>query len=105
MDTGLSVSIAGPLDLIRSMASQMNLNIDCIQIDLGTLGNKNFDSTAEGIMSLCGHMRVSENLIKEMIIKVKSNEIDPENAAKEIGKVCLCGCFNTQAASKFLSQG
>jgi hypothetical protein len=105
MDTGLSLSLTGPLDLIRSMASQMNLNIDSIQIDLGTLGKKDFDSATEGIMSLCGHMRVAENLIKEMITKVKSNQIDPEDAAKEIGKVCLCGCFNTQAASTYLRQG
>ena len=102
MDTGLSVSLAGPLDFIRSMASQMNLNIDSIQIDLGTLGNKNFDSTTEGIMSLCGHMRVSENLIKEMREKVQTGEMDPETAARKIGKVCLCGCFNPHAAGKLL---
>ena len=33
----------------------------------------------------------------------KSGEIDPETAARTIGKVCLCGCFNTHAAAKLLS--
>lgn len=103
MDTGLSVSLTGPLDSIRSMASEMDLNINSIQLDLGTLGKKNFDSSAEGILSLCGHMRVSENLIREMRAKVKTGEIDPETAAREIGKVCRCGCFNTHAAGKLLT--
>jgi hypothetical protein len=85
------------------MASEIGLNIDSVQIDLGTLGKKNFDSTTAGILSLCGHMRVSENLVKEMRAKVKSGDIDPETAARKIGKVCRCGCFNTHAASKLLS--
>jgi hypothetical protein len=104
MDTGLSVSLAGPLETIRSMAAEMGLRIDSVQIDLGTIGKKNFDAATEGILSLCGHMRVSENLIKEMREKVQSGEIDPETAARKIGKVCLCGCFNPHAAGKLLSQ-
>jgi len=102
--SGLSVTLTGPLDRIRSMAAEMGLNIDSIQLDLGTLGKKDFDPITEGILSLCGHMRVSENMIKEMRKKVKSGEIEPETAAREIGKVCLCGCFNPHAADKLLSR-
>jgi hypothetical protein len=103
MDTGLSVTLTGPLDRIRAMASEMGLNIQSVQLDLGTIGKKGFDPGTEGILSLCGHMRVSENLIKEMKAKVKSGKIDPDTAARTIGKVCLCGCFNTHAAAKLLS--
>ena len=103
MDTGLSVSLTGPLDRIRGMADEMGLRIDSFQIDLGTIGNTHFDDATEGILSLCGHMRVSENLIKEMREKVQAGEVDPETAAREIGKVCLCGCFNPNAAGKFLT--
>lgn len=104
MDTGLSVSLTGPLDKIRSMASELNLNIDSIQIGLGTFGRNDIDTAVEGILSLCGHMRVSENLIKEMRARVQAGEIDPEAAARTIGSVCLCGCFNTRAAAEFLGQ-
>ena len=103
MDTGLSVTLTGPLDRIRAMASEMGLNIQSIQIDLGTIGKKSFDPDTEGILSLCGHMRVSENLIKEMRAKVKSGEIDAQTAANTIGKVCLCGCFNPHVAATLLS--
>jgi len=103
MDSGLSATLAGPLDTIRSMAAEMGLKINSLQIDLGTIGKKSFDTATEGILSLCGHMRVSENLIREMRAKVKAGEIDAESAAREIGKVCLCGCFNTHAAGKLLS--
>lgn len=104
MDTGLSVCLAGPLETIRSMAAELGLKIDSIQLDLGTIGKKNFDVATEGILSMCGHMRVSENLIKEMRAKVKAGEIDAETAARKIGRVCLCGCFNTHAAGKLLKQ-
>jgi len=104
MDTGLSVSLTGPLGRIRSMAAEMGLRIDSIQIDLGTIGPKKFDPATEGVLSLCGHMRVSENLIKEMRKKVLSGEVEPETAARKIGRVCLCGCFNPHAAAKLLSQ-
>jgi hypothetical protein len=102
MDTGLSVTLTGPLDRIRKMAVEMELRIDSIQIDLGTIGKTHFDGATENILSLCGHMRVSENLIKEMREKVKAVEMDPETAARKIGKVCLCGCFNPHAAGKLL---
>ena len=104
MDTGLSVSLTGPLGRIRSMAAELGLRIDSIQLDLGTLGKTNFDTATEGVLSLCGHMRVSENLIKEMREKVRAGEIEPEAAARKIGRVCLCGCFNPHAAAKLLSQ-
>ena len=104
MDTGLSATLVGPLDTIRSMAAEMGLRIDSAQIDLGTIGKKNFDVATEGILSLCGHMRVSENLIQEMRRQVKTGEIDSETAARKIGRVCLCGCFNTHAAGKLLSR-
>lgn len=103
MDTGLSVTLTGPLDRIRTMASELGLNIQSIQIDLGTIGKKGFDPGAEGILSLCGHMRLSENLIRKMKARVKSGETDADTAAREIGKVCLCGCFNTHVAAKLLS--
>jgi hypothetical protein len=102
MDAGLSVSLTGPLDSIRGMADELDLRIDSIQIDLGTIGKTPFDGAAEGIISLCGHMRVSENLIREMREKVQAGETDPETAAREIGKVCLCGCYNPHAAGKLL---
>ena len=102
MDTGLSVTLTGPLGRIRSMAADLDLNINSIQIDLGTIGKMNLDTATEGILSLCGHMRVSESLVEEMKEKVKSGEIDPETASQEIGKVCLCGCFNPHAAAKLL---
>jgi len=104
MDTGLSVSLTGPLGRIRSMAAELGLRIVSIQLDLGTLGKTNFDTATEGVLSLCGHMRVSENLIKEMREKVRAGEIEPEAAARKIGRVCLCGCFNPHAAAKLLSQ-
>jgi len=103
MDAGLSVSLTGPLDSIRAMADKMDLRIDSIQINLGTIGKTPFDDATEGILSLCGHMRVSENLIREMREKVKAGEWDPEAAAREIGKVCLCGCFNPHAAGNLLT--
>ncbi|MDF1591381.1 MAG: hypothetical protein P1P89_07710 [Desulfobacterales bacterium] len=103
MNTGLSVSLTGPLDRIRGMAAEMGLRIDSFQIDLGTIGDAHLDDATEGILSLCGHMRVSENLIKEMRKKVKACKVELETASREIGKVCLCGCFNPHAAGKLLT--
>ncbi|MEW6672951.1 MAG: hypothetical protein AB1427_14695 [Thermodesulfobacteriota bacterium] len=102
MDAGLSVTLTGPFERIRTLAEEMGLGIDSVQIDLGTIGKTPFDSVTEGILSLCGHMRVSKHLVREMRRKVQAGEVDPETAAREIGKVCLCGCFNPHAAGKLL---
>jgi len=104
MDLGLSVSLTGPLERIKTMAAENGLKIDSIQIDLGTIGESGLDSVTEGVLSLCGHMRVSRNLIAEMRSKVHSGEIEAEAAAREIGKLCLCGCFNPAAAVKLLKE-
>lgn len=104
MNTGLSVTLVGPLDRIRALASDQGLKIDSVQIGLGTFGSTPIDETRASLVSLCGHLRVSPNLIRDMTDKIEAGEIDPETAAVEIGKVCRCGCFNTAVASKILSK-
>ena len=104
MNTGLSVTIAGPLDRIRALAMDQGLKIDSVQIGLGTFGKAPMDEIQASLVTLCGHMRVSPSLIRHMVEKIKDGEIDPETAAGEIGKVCRCGCFNTAAAGNILSQ-
>ena len=102
MNTGLSVTIAGPLDRIRDLAMDQGLKIDSVQIGLGTFGTAPMDEIQASLVTLCGHMRVSPNLIRHMAEKIKNGEIDAETAADEIGKVCRCGCFNTAAAGHLL---
>ena len=103
MDAGLSVSLTGPLDSIRAMVDDLGLKIDSIQIDLGTIGNTRISGASEGIISMCGHMRVSKNLFMDMRQKVQAGEVQAEEAAREIGKACLCGCFNPHVAGKLLT--
>ncbi len=103
MDTGLSVTLAGPLDQIRHLAFELGLNTDSVQIGLGSFGKISLDEKAASIVTLCGHMRVSPQLVRHMMDKIKAGEIESDAAAREIGKVCRCGCFNTLAARRILS--
>lgn len=104
MDIGLSVTLAGPLDRIRQLTSDLGLKTDSVQIGLGCFGPVPLDEKTASIATLCGHMRVSPKLIHHMMDKIKAGEIESDAAAREIGRVCRCGCFNTVAASRILSE-
>lgn len=103
MDIGLSVTLSGPLNRIRRLASEFGFTPDSVQIGLGSIGSVPLDEETASIVTLCGHMRVSPRLVRHMAARVKAGEIDADKAAGQIGKVCRCGCFNTTAASKLLS--
>lgn len=103
LDTGLSVTLAGPLHRIRRMAAELGFIPDSVQIGLGPYGSIPIEEKTASIVTLCGHMRVSPRLVRHMKDRITAGEIDAEKAAEEIGKVCRCGCFNTKAVCKILS--
>jgi len=54
------------------------------------------------IITMCGHMMVSPNLVKEMIKEINEGKITHEEAAKELSKLCECGIFNPYRTEKLL---
>ncbi len=103
LDTGLSVSVAGPLEEIFHMAADLDMSPDSVLLDLGTFGAApETEEYVSEIVSLCGHMRISPLLVRDVADRVLSGEATREEAASRIGRICRCGCFNTVAAAGIL---
>jgi hypothetical protein len=102
MDIGLSVTLSGPLDRIRRLVSEFGFTPDSVQIGLGSFGSVPLEAETASIVTLCGHMRISPRLVRHMVDQIKAGKIGADKAAEEIGKVCRCGFFNANAASKIL---
>ena len=62
-----------------------------------------FNPDIASVVSLCGHMRVSPHLVRHLSGKIGEGKISAADAAKKIGRVCKCGCFNTEAAAARLA--
>jgi hypothetical protein len=52
------------------------------------------------MITMCGHSLISRNLVRDVIAKVKSGKLSPEDAALVASKPCTCGIFNTSRCAK-----
>ena len=54
------------------------------------------------IMTMCGHSLIGANLVKDVMEKVRSGKLSPEEGAVVLAKPCTCGIFNvTRCAKRF----
>jgi|GEM_PF-2227899 len=103
-DTGFSVSVSVPWETANRLTEKEMFRIAGIQADLAPLQGSETD-WLERLLSLCGHLRLSRNNAKRLCRAIRQGNLLPEEAARALGRVCLCGCFNTTLAARLLAQG
>jgi hypothetical protein len=103
---GISVVVSGLIDEVVEIARECGLKPHTASLSLGIYGKteKLPEDDVLEMTTMCGHSLISKNLIRDVIEKVKSGELSPEDAALIASKPCTCGIFNTSRCAKKLRE-
>lgn len=117
---GISMVVSGLIDDVVQIAHECGLKPHTALLSLGVFGRTeklpgkvttpalNGEGAPENevleMMTMCGHSLIAANLVKDVIEKVKSGRLSPEDAAVVIGKPCTCGIFNVTRCAKRLRE-
>jgi hypothetical protein len=99
---GISMVVSGLIDEVVKIARECGLKPHTALISLGIYGKTETlpeDDVLE-MVTMCGHSLIARNLIKDVVEKVKSGKLSPEDAALIASKPCTCGIFNTSRCAK-----
>ncbi len=105
-DLGMSVVVSGNYETVFSVLKEVGLAPHTVNMSLGVFGNKECLPAKETLSfaTMCGHGMVTCRRIEEATEKVRSKELDPEEAGKELASTCTCGVFNPVLAAKLLTK-
>lgn len=105
-DLGLSITVSGLIDNVFDMSRELGIKPHSINMALGVWGKIDFlpEEGVKEITTMCGHHMISSSLVKEAIKKVQNGKMTPEEATEKIGKLCVCGIFNTKRCRTLLEQ-
>ncbi len=105
-DYGLSVTISGLINRVQEMCQQLQIEPHSINLSLGFHGR--IDQVPEqnimNIVTMCGHGMISAELVRDLIDRVSSGGMSPDEAAGELARPCLCGIFNRERARDLIVQ-
>lgn len=104
-DYGLSVTVSGLVDSIRTMTDELSIEPHSINLSMGVYGRTDrlpVSSHVMEIVSMCGHGMISPQLVESLVSDIASGRLSPEDAAKSLAHPCICGIFNTQRAAHIL---
>ncbi len=105
-DLGLSITVSGLIDNIFEMSKELGIKPHSINMALGVWGRVDLlpDEKVREITTMCGHHMISSNLVTETIKRIKDGKLTPEKASEKLGKLCVCGIFNTKRCKNLLEQ-
>ena len=105
-DLGLSVTISGLFDQIWEACRSAGIAPHTVNHSLGFWGRteKLPSRRILEFTTMCGHEKVSSNLVWHLAEKVKNGSLSIEEAASEMGRPCLCNIFNEVRAAMLLQE-
>ena len=105
-DLGISINVSGLLDGVQECCHGNGIERHSVEHSLGFWGSRDLLPEREILEfnALCGHGMVSFNLIRKMIEYVKLRRLTPKEAARIMGKCCVCAVFNTDRAERLLEK-
>ena len=103
-DLGISIVVSGLIDEVMGMAREVGLKPHTINLSLGIRGKKELLPGREilELTTMCGHALVARSLVEKAISEVKAGTKTPEEAARMLGKPCICGIVNLERAATLL---
>lgn len=104
-DIGLSVIISGPLEETFEACEKSDLEPHTVNYSLGIFGNKErlADKKTLAITTMCGHHLIPDGVVENLRESVREGRYSPEKAALKLAKLCPCGIFNQDRATKLLT--
>jgi hypothetical protein len=102
---GLSVTISGLFDEVEKICQRVELEKHTINQSLGRWGRTEKLPPMEllELNTMCGHGRVTVNLINDVVDSIKQGNCTPEEGAEHLSRPCLCGVFNPHRATRLLN--
>lgn len=97
-NTGISFVVSGLIDEVVDICRETGLKPHTATLSLGIYGKKERLPEPEvlDMVTMCGHSLVAGNLIRDVLRKVRTGRMTPEDAALVAAKPCTCGIFNTK---------
>ncbi len=105
-DLGISIVVSGLIDEVMGMAREVGLKPHTINLSLGIRGKKELLPGPEvtEFTTMCGHGLVPSKLVEKAIAEVRAGTRTPEDAARMVGKPCICGIVNLTRAAQMLEE-
>ena len=105
-DLGLSVVVSGPFGCVGELCRAAGLSPHSVDYSGDIWGKRDKlppDEILE-VTTMCGHAMVASNLVKSLIDEIRAGERSPEDAGKELARICECGIFNPARATELLKE-
>lgn len=105
-DLGMSVVVSGNYKVVFDILKEIGLKSHTVNMSLGFFGKENLLPREEvlAFSTMCGHGMVPAKRIENVIEKVKSGKLTPEEGSKTITHTCTCGIFNPKIAAQMLKK-
>lgn len=100
----VSVVVSGLIAEIQDMVNETGLKIHTINLSAGYFGKTELieDESILEFTSMCGHHLISPNLVRDVMDKYKYKKMTLDEAAKKLGRNCVCGIFNLDRAKELI---
>lgn len=103
-DVGLSIIVSGLIEQIQALCDDIGLECHSIDLSGGIMGNvdKLPEEEILEITTMCGHAMVSADLVRSLVMDIKSNKTTIREASRLLAAQCHCGVFNPERAEEIL---
>lgn len=103
---GMSVVLSGLFDEVFDGCKGVSVKPHTMNFSLGTFGRTDLlpEEDILWITTMCGHHQVSPRFVEDMVRKVRAQKITPEDAGKELARLCICGIFNPVRAAEIIRE-
>ncbi|MBI4331477.1 MAG: 4Fe-4S binding protein [Chloroflexi bacterium] len=105
-DLGVSITVSGLFDQVEECCRAAGLSPYVVNLSLGFWGNtvRLADRDILEITSMCGHGRVAPGMVRDLAGQVRQGRTACGQAARKMGKLCLCNIFNEVRAAGLLEE-
>ena len=105
-DLGISIVVSGVIDEVKEMAREVGLKPHTINLSLGVWGKKELLPGPDVLefTTMCGHGLVATTLFQKAVADLKAGRCTAAEAARMVGKPCLCGIVNLTRGARLLQE-
>jgi len=105
-DFGVSVNISAPMAAARTCCEEVGIRRHSVEYSLGFQGRLDRlpDRQVLELSTMCGHGMVSFNLARKMLDWVREGRRPARDAARYLGRFCVCGVFNVARGEEILAR-
>jgi len=104
-DLGMSVIVSGLFGRARECARGAGLRqLHTVECSCGVWGQTERLPGAQimQVTTMCGHAMIAVSLVEQRARQVRAGRMTAEEAALDLGRLCVCGVFNPVRAARLL---